>query len=159
MANNNRVSITTRNMTITNGFSKVPSALEVSYWDDMVKLAFTPELPETKRSETRRYDYDNQWITCITRAKCNELYKLYEEIIIPAINAKTQKRVSVPIADVNLLSLDTGVDLYSDGEVHPYIELTKNIDPETLKSDTSIIYEFNHGEYILDHNPSSGEFA
>ena len=159
MDNNNKVNITTRNMSFTNGFSKIPSALEVTYWNDMVKLAFSPELPETKRTETRRYDYDNQWITCISRAKCNELYRLYEEIIKPAMNSKEQKRVSVPIAGVNLLSIDTGVELYNDGVVHPYIELTKNIDPETLKSDTSIMYEFAHGEYILDHNPKSGEFS
>ena len=157
--NNNRVNITTRNMSLTNGFAKIPSALEVTYWNDMVKLAFSPELPESRRTETRRYDYDNQWITCISRIKCNELYKLYEDIIIPAIKGKEQKRVSVPIAGVNLLSIDTGVALYDDGDVHPYIELTKNIDPETLKSETSIMYEFAHGEYILDHNPTSGEFA
>lgn len=159
MDNNNRVNITTRSTSLTNGFSKIPSVLEVTYWNDMVKLGFTPELPETKRTETRRYDYDNQWITCISRQKCNELYRLYEEIIMPAISSKEQKRVSIPIAGVNLLSIDTGVELYNDGAVHPYIELTKNIDPETLKSDTSIMYEFSHGEYILDHNPQSGEFA
>lgn len=157
--NNNRVNVTTRNMSLTNGFAKIPSALEVTYWNDMVKLVFSPELPESKRTETRRYDYDNQWTTCISRMKCNELYKLYEEILVPAMKEKKQKRVSVPIAGVNLLSVDTGVDLYNDGDVHPYIELTKNIDPETLKSDTSIMYEFAHGEYILDHNPKSGEFA
>lgn len=148
-------------MTVTNGFAKIPSAMKITYWDDMVKLEFFPELPESKRTETRRYDYDNPWTTCISRSKCNELSELYydeEKGIKKAIKDREQKRRSIPIAGVNLLSIDTGVDLYGDGEAHPFIELTKNIDPETLKSDTSIMYEFSHGEYISDHNPASGEF-
>lgn len=157
--NNNRSSVNTRNTSMTNGFAKIPSALEVSYWDDMVKLAFSPELPESKRTETRRYDYDNQWVTCISRAKCNELYNLYETLIKPAFQKKEQQRVSVPIAGVNLLSIDTGVDLYGDGEVHPFIELTKNVDPTTLTSNSSIMYEFATGEYILNHDPKSGNFS
>ena len=156
---NNKTNVNTRNMAMTNGFAKIPSALQVTYWNDMVKLEFAPELPESKRTETRRYDYDNVWITCISRTKCNELYRQYEERIIPAINTKEQKRISIPIAGVNLLSIDTGVDLYGDGGVHPFIELTKNVDPETLKSNTSIMYEFANGEYIVDHNSGTGSFA
>lgn len=161
MANdsNNKPNINTRNMVMTNGFARIPSALEVSYWNDGVRLAFSPELPESRRTETRRYDYDNQTITVITRQKCNELAEQYEEILKPAIKRKEQKRISIPIADVNLLSIDTGVTLYQDGNVHPFLELTKNINPETLIGSTSIMYEFNSGEYIIDHDPKTGNFA
>ena len=157
--NRDRKSTNTKNMSITNGYAKIPSAMEVSYWDDMVKLAFSPELPESKRTETRRYDYDNQWITCMTRMKCNELYKAYEDEIIPALKNKEQCRVSVPVAEVNQIAIDTGVSLYDDGECHPFIELVKNIDPNTRISSTTIMYEFYPGEYISNHNPATGDFG
>ena len=159
MANNEQANVNTRNMSVTNGSAKIPSALDVTYWNDSVKLKFNPELPESKRTETRRYDYDNGWITCISRTKCNELAKQYEEIIIPSLKNNEQKSVSIPIAGVNLLSINTGVDLYGDGKAHPYLELVKNVDPQTLKSDTSIMYEFNYGEYIVDYDKTTGNFA
>lgn len=157
--NDNTANTNTRSISVTNGFAKIPSALKVTFWNDSVKLEFSPELPESKKTETRRYDYDNSWITCITRLKCNELFCQYEEFIKPALKKKEQKSVSIPISGVNLLSIDTGVDLYNDGEVHPYIELIKNVDPETLKASSSIMYEFNHGEVIEDYDKDSGSFS
>lgn len=153
--------VNTRSNNIANGSAKVPSALKVTFWNDMLKLEFAPELPEMKRTETRRYDWDNTWITCISRAKCNELFEQYETIIKPAIKSKTAESVSIPIASVNLLTISTGVGedgFYEDNDVHPYIELVKNVDPATLKSDTSIRYEFVHGEVIHGYNRATGDF-
>jgi hypothetical protein len=156
--NREKKSVNTRNGNSTNGRAKVPTALEVSYWDDMVKLSFSPELPESLKTETKRYDYDNQWTTCIVRAKCNELVNAYTEIILPALNDNKQERVSITVANVNSIAIDTGVDLYNDGECHPFIEFVKNIDPETLKSNEKISYEFSKGDFIHGHNPVTGEF-
>lgn len=159
MAKDTANSVTTRSSSSANGNAKIPSALKVSFWDDMVKLEFCPELPESQKTETRRYDYDNTWITCITRVKCNELFEAYENVIVPAIKENRQDDVSIPIAGVNLLSINTGVDLYNDGEAHPYIELIKNVDPQTLKSSSSIMYEFVRGEYIHGYNKDTGTFG
>lgn len=159
MTNNNTPNINTRSTSVTNGYAKIPSSLRVTFWNDCVKLEFFPELPENRRTETRRYDYDNGWITCVTRMKCNELYQQYEDLLLPAINSKKQKSISIPISVVNLLTIDTGVDLYGDGEVHPFIELAKNVDPETLKAESSIMYEFSTGEFIEDYNKETGSFA
>lgn len=146
----------TRNNTMANGSARIPSALKVSYWNDMVKLEFAPELPESRRTETRRYDWDNVWITCISRAKCNELYAGYEQMILPKIKERQPDSISVPIADVNLLTI--GVDVTEDNALHPYVELVKNVDPQTLKSDTTIRYEFNYGEIIHGYIKETGEF-
>lgn len=154
--NNSKKSTNTRGYTTSNGRAGIPSALEVSYWDDMLRLAFTPELPENQKTETRRYDYNNSWITCISRDKANLLANAYEETIKDAIKNNVQKSVSIPVAGVNQLVLDTNV---VDGVSHPLLKLVKDINPDTLKSDRVISYEFNTNELIVDYNEKEGKFG
>ena len=150
-------SVTTKAFHGTAGYSATPCALDVSYYDDMVRLAFSPELPQSAQTENRRYDYDNNIMTALTRAKCNELCNLYNTIIRPAIENCEDATVAVTLATVNLLQVGTGV---VDGVPHPYIAFYKGLDPDTLISpkETRVKYEFNKGEYILGYNPETGEF-
>lgn len=150
-------SVTTKAFHGTSGGSATPCALDVSYYDDMVRLAFSPELPKSAQTESRRYDYDNNIMTALTRAKCNELCNLYQTIIRPAIQNCEDVAVGVSLANVNLLQIGTGV---VDGIPHPYIAFYKGLDPQTLipPKETSLKYEFNTGEYILGYNPETGEF-
>ena len=157
-ANQNEKHTYTNAFRSTNGKCEVPSALTVTYYDDRIKLEFAPELPDDKKTETRRYDYDNVVFTYLTRTKANELYDAYQEVIIPAIKNGLSAQVSVPIAQINQLQIDTDPD--ASGTPRPKIKLIKNIDVNTLTvADENVVsYEFNTGEYILGYNPKTGEF-
>lgn len=156
--NNTKKSVQTTAVTITNGKALVPSALKMTYWDDRVKFEFAPELPEGQQTEQRRYDYEHQVTTTLSRAKCNEIANLYEDIILPALKSNEQKAISVPIAGVNQLGISTNI---VNGEAHPILFFAKDISPDTLiASDNNIIsYEFNRGEYITDYDAKTGHFS
>ena len=159
--NNNQTdkkSVSTRGNKYYNTTCGVPSALEVIYYDNAARIVFTPELPESQRTERRVFDYDHQVLTSLSRAKANELYNAYEEKIIPAIKEGRDEQVSVPLANVNQLMITTDPD--ANGVPRPKIKLIKNINPETLIANDSdvIYYEFNVSEYILGYNEKTGSF-
>lgn len=159
--NTNRA-VNTSGLTAKNGKSSDhPSALTVSYWDDRVRLAFSPELPLDQQTEMRRYDYDHSVLTTLGREKCNEMFNAYKEVIRPAIMEGKQAAISLPIAGVNQLQINTGVEGSEDGAPRPFIALIKGIDPNSLTAseDKIVRYEFCQGEYILDYNPATGKFS
>ena len=124
--------------------------------EDMVKIAFTAELPSQLQTESRRWDYDSQVITCIPREKCNELVNGYKNIIIPAIEKKTDTSIGIIVGGVNMIVVGTGVKL-GKGEPAPYIALHKNINPNTRLAENSVVYQFNTGEIITGYNAETGE--
>lgn len=156
---NERKHVSTTNTVYKNATAGVPSAMEVVYYDDTVKLAFTPVLPENQRAEKRLFDYDHQVVTMVRRNKANELYNAYIEKIVPALKEGRSEQVSVPIAEVNQLMIDTNVG--EDGIPRPILKFIKNINPTTrIAADENVIfYEFNRGEYILGYNEKTGDFT
>lgn len=159
--NNNRdtrPSVRTRDIQFMNTRSAIQSALEVTFSDDMIRLTFTPPLPEAKRGEKRFFDYDNQVYTALARVKVQELLNRYEEIIVPALEAKVNKTISVPVGTVNQFGIGTGVGLVDDDEVHPYVFLIRDIDSETLTSNNVIAYVFGESESLEDYEPKTGEY-
>ena len=150
-------STSTKGIHLINPRQEIPCALDITYYDDMVRVQFAPELPANKQTENRRYDYENSVMTALTRAKCNELCNAYENVIRPAIINCEDASVSITLAGVNVFQIGTGV---VDGAPHPYLCFCKDINPNTLVSpkDKRLKYEFNTGEYILGYNPETGEF-
>lgn len=160
--NDDRKSVNTRSASLTNKKTTMtPILLLTSFWDDMLKLTFCPELPESQRTENRRFDRDHGTITCISRDKCNELYNIYKEQIEPVLKdeAAEKKNVfySVTVADVNQVGI--GLRIGEDGEYHSYISLIKDINPETLICNNITEFEFPKGEYVENYNPKDGSFG
>ena len=110
--------VNTKGASFKNVSADKPCALIITYWNDMVKLEFAPELPENEQTENRKYDYEHTVSTCVTRAKCNELVNGYKNVIVPAIKACEDKAISVPIAQVNQLQISTNI---KNGEPLPVI--------------------------------------
>lgn len=159
--NDNKKSINTRSVSMANSRSVTePLLVLTSFWDDMLKLVFYNRLPENQRSENRQFDMEHGTITCISREKCNELANLYEDEIKPRLkNTEAEKKpysVSVPIANVNQLAI--GISVTEEGEYRTYLELIKDIDPDTLTSKRVFHFEFPMGEYIVGYNPENGSF-
>ena len=150
-------SVMTKGGHYINSRQETPCALDINYYDDMVRIQFAPELPKSKQTETRRYDYENVIMTALTRAKCNELYNAYEKVIRPAFENCEDTCVSIVLANVNLLTIGTGV---VDGTPHPYISFCKGLDATTLVApkENRLKYEFNTGEYVLGYNHETGEY-
>lgn len=155
--NKERKSVNTSGGKFRNPSSTTKYGLNVTYWDEKVKLSFVPELPENQQTESRRYDYDKTVDTVIVRSKCHELYNQYKDRILTAIKSGSEDAVSVPIADINQLQI--AVDMI-DGVPSTRISLIKNIDPNTLTATENniITYVFNTGEYIVGFNPRTGEY-
>lgn len=157
----NRKDINTRSGNLFNSKSSVePLMVATSFWNDMLKLVFYGQLPENQRTEKRQFDMENGMITCVSREKCNELANQYNKKIKPLLedidSPKKPYSVSVPIAGVNQLML--GISVTPEGEYRSYLELIKDINPETLKSNHRYHFEFPMGEYIVDYNPEEGTF-
>lgn len=159
-SNDNQKHVQTRVSTYYNSHvtSGTPCALIIVYYDDGVRVQFAPELPKAEQTERRRYDYDHTIMTFIRRAKCLELYNAYQAVIVPALKEGKSAQVSIPLAQVNQIMLDTGVG--EDGIPHPKIKYIKGIDANTLIADANnvVSYEFNSGEYILGYDESTGNF-
>lgn len=160
--NGERKSTNTRSATIANSKTiMTPILLETSFWDDMLKLVFYPELPESQRTENRRFDRDHGTLTCLSRDKCNELANVYRDEIKPKLDDKTSPKedafYSVTVAGVNQVGI--GIKVGEDGEYHGYISLIKDIDPDTLISNNVTEFEFPKGEYVVNYNPADGSFG
>ena len=149
--------VNTRGYQTFNSNAKVPTAFEWSFSNEMLRLVFSPELPESAQTERRRYDYDHSWITCLTRLKAMDLSSKFNEIVIPAIKEKKDKFISVPIAEVNQFGI--GVKFDEKGVMSSYVKLIRNINPDSLVSSDEIVYEFRKGEVIEDYDNSTGKFA
>lgn len=136
-----------------------PMVLRVIYYDESVRLEFIGELPKDQQTERRRYNYDKPAaITLLLRHKCQELYNAYKNVIIPALAKGENEQVSIPLAGVNQLVLDTNVG--EDGVPRPRLKLVKSIDMSSGIADGSNVftYVFNMGEYILGYNEVTGDF-
>lgn len=142
----------------TNATAETPSALDVVYYDDRIKLVFSPELPIAQQTESRKFDYEHQVVTYVTRVKAQELCDAFDKQIVKAIAEGRKEEISVPIAGVHQLMITTDPDV--EGVPHPKLKFIKNIDPNTLTAsdDNIIFYEFNSSEYILGYNNVTGEF-
>lgn len=148
--------VTTRGFKTFNSGAKKATAFEWDYQGDMLKILIAPELPEAEQTERRRYDYQKQWVTCITRVKCIDLWESFKEKMLPAMKERKTKSVSVPVGEVNVFTI--GVRTNDKGGFDAYARLTKNLDTTTLKSSEVIEYEFRKGEIIEDYDNSTGKF-
>lgn len=153
MADNQKPQVQTRCYQGYNTAVTKNTTAEWSFQGDMLKLAFSEELPESEQTERRRYDYEHSWITCIARAKCNDLIRACNSRL------KADEPVwfeSVPVANVNQFGI--GRDTNDAGGHRYYIRLIRNIDPETLKSDLVVEYTFGTGEIISGYDHTTGQF-
>ena len=150
---------TNSNVQYMNSKVEKPMVLRVIYYDESVRLEFIGELPKEQQTEKRRYNYEKPAAaTLLLRHKCQELYNAYKNVIIPALNECRNEQISVPLAGVNQLVIDTNVG--EDGIPRPRIKLVKNIDLNSgiADGDNVFTYVFNMGEYILGYNEVTGDF-
>lgn len=156
--NYERRQVQTKGPIYRNVEAMIPCAMRVAFFDDMMKISFIPPLPEDQRGEKKLFDYNNEVITCISRKNCNLLYNEYQKVIVPAIEKKENKCVTVEVGDSkNHLGISTGTNLGTDGECHPALILIRNIDKGTNRSDDIILYEFQKATVYTDYNPITGE--
>lgn len=135
-------------------------ALDIDYYDDRIKITFSPQLPLEEQTEKRKYDYNyqNQIVTLLTREKANELATAFENVMKPKLLKGEPETISVPIAGVNQLAITT--EQGDNGILRAKLKLIKNIEPNSLIADGGNVYEyeFNTGEYILGYDETNGSF-
>lgn len=149
--------VSTRGYHTSNGDAVKATAFEWSYQGEMLKLVTSEELPENEQTEKRRYDYDHSWITCITRLKCLDLIEQIKKLVLPAIDSKTNKFVSVTVGGVNQFGV--GVRFDENDKCTCYTKLVRNLDTDKLTSNEEICYEFKKGEVIIDYDNETGKFS
>ncbi|MCM1218674.1 MAG: hypothetical protein NC548_29655 [Lachnospiraceae bacterium] len=154
---NQRNSVNTRGTMYKDINCKFPMALEIGFSDDLITLTFTPPLPDQERVKGQKlFDYKNQIRSGMSRIKAHELYVAYNSFIVPALREGQGKFVGVRLASgKHVIGVDTGVDLFKDGNTHPCLILIRNV-KEDGKSDDVLVYEFNKTELLVDYNPSTG---
>lgn len=158
--NKDRNSVQTRGTTYRDINCKFPMALEIGYSDDLITLTFTPPLPDQERVKGQKlFDYKNQIKSGMSRLKAHDLYTAYNLFIKPALEKTEGKFAGVWIAGgKHVIGIDTGVNLFKDGAVHPCLILIRNVSEARTSADV-IVYEFNRSEVLLDYNPTTGKIS
>lgn len=143
-------------------FRNYDSTLQVSgfdqkFYNDSMSVEFFPELPANLQTDKKKLDYKNSLSTLVVPEKAMALYLAYKTKLLAAIEAGEEYSASVIIANVNALRISTGVE--DTGEVRPYIQLIKGIDPDTTIAEVEIKYEFKPTHLIDNYNPTTGKFS
>lgn len=130
------------------------STLAIGYYDRFITIRINPSLPEEKKTNTSRYDYDTNVQTALTADKAMALLKGIEEKIYPAINNGKNRAVGVPVGADGIVSV-----AYSADEGITTIGLFKGLDPETRKPKEHLSYQFKPTMLVENYDPNSGEFT
>lgn len=146
----------------TNGFqfyndevnSVYKSTLAVGYYDRFMSLRINPSLPEEKKTNSSRYDYDTTVQTALTADKVMALLTGINEKIYPAINGGKNRAVGVPVGADGIVSIAFSAD---DGIIT--LGLFKGLDPETKKPKESLSYQFKPTMLVENYDPKTGEFT
>lgn len=146
----------------TNGFqfyndepnSVYKSTLAVGYYDRFMSLRINPSLPEEKKTNSSRYDYETTVQTALTADKVMALLTGINEKIYPAINGGKNRAVGVPVGADGIVSI-----AYLAEEGLLTLGLYKGLDPETKKPKESLSYQFKPTMIVENYDPQTGNFS
>lgn len=130
------------------------STLAVGYYDRYLSLRIHPALPEEKRTNTSRYDYETQLLTALTPDKALALVTAVNEKIYPAMSAGKTKSVGVPVGADGIVNISY---LAEEGIV--CLGLYKGLDPETKKPKESMVFQFKPTMVVEGYDPEKGNFV
>ncbi|HAB67680.1 MAG TPA: hypothetical protein DCE23_09975 [Firmicutes bacterium] len=132
-----------------------PGTMVCTHWDNFIKLAINPAKPMNQRTQTSVYNYDDATTTAMALDRAQVLLKGIKKYICPLIygtdTTRTVSSVGVQVGINNQVAIH-----YNDGEI--VLMIYKNIDPETLKPETTAGYVFNDNVLVLNYDKDTGAF-
>lgn len=161
-SNKEQRNVNTRGVQLMNSEGTYQSALHLGYWNDMISIKMHPALDKKDQTETRRFDYDTSISTSLTLTKALYLAEMIEtrlhpEIFNTAADAKQKDFVGVEIGGNSLFGF--GFERREDQDPLVYAAIYKNLDADTRKPTSMLVYEFRGIRGVTDYNPESGEFS
>lgn len=158
--NNTDLNVNTNGIQFYNMESFDPSTLQLNFWNGLLALKICPALPENKREDMKKYDYDT-FITCLlTPQKAYDLYRVAIDEFYPSYkeNPNSVKSIGVPSGD-GFIQISSGYKIpgYTGKEAGIVLTIYKDVD-SNAKTDSMISYEFRKGSIIREYNNRTGEF-
>lgn len=159
---NERKAVNTSGYTMSGDKVSTSCRLSVEYFeniknkDSLLKLTFTPELPENERSSSSRWAHKQAIQTALSVDKAYALAMKYKETIKPAIEKGELKSVAVILSEVNLVVLSSGA---TNGIARPSISIYKGLNPQSRTCETSLTYTFGMTDIVNDYDPETGAFG
>lgn len=158
--NSNDLNVNTNGIQFYNMEGIEPSTLQLNFWNGLLALKICPALPENKREETKKYDYET-FITCLlTPQKVCDLARALSQGFYPAYLSNPSETNSVGVASgEGFIQISSAQNNPSYKGEEPSIILTIYKDVDTnAKTDSYLSYEFRKGSVITNYNCQTGEF-
>lgn len=131
------------------------ATLILGYWKECLTLKISPMLPESKRSESKIYDYETYINTALTEDKLIELKLAMDDIVIPSIVSNNYNFVSVGVSSGNnFIEISNGSMLGLD-EGHIVLTIYAGID-ENGKCTDRMSYIFGKTSYFTGYDSEQG---
>lgn len=159
--NNNDLNVNTNGIQFYNTDSFEPSTLQLNFWNGLLALKICPALPENKREESKKYDYET-FITCLlTPQKISDLLNALEKTFYPDYLKEPNKVKSVGVASGDgLIQISSAQQIpgYKKDEAGIVLTIFKDVDVNA-KTDSYLRYEFRKGSIVLNYNNKTGEYT
>lgn len=154
--NNSEKSVNTRGPQFYNRDKERGATLILGFWNNFQTIKICPILPESKRSESKMYNYETFLTSALNPEKAMSLLKAIQRHVIPAVEAEdlsSMRSVGVPVGN-GFIQVSNGLELgYPIGL---YVSIFSKVD-EAGKAEQWLSYEFNKVPSFLDYNHESGD--
>lgn len=158
--NSNDLSVNTNGIQFYNMDSFEPSTLQLNFWNGLLALKICPALPENKREESKKYDYET-FVTCLlTPQKIYDLLNTLQTHFYPNYLEDPAQVRSVGVASgEGLIQISSAQQIsgYKKDEAGIILTIFKDVDVNA-KTDSYLRYEFRKGSIVRDYNNKTGEF-
>jgi hypothetical protein len=127
-----------------------PSTLQLNFWNGLLALKICPALPENKREESKKYDYET-FITCLmTPQRICDLLRILEREFYPAyLNNPSNVRSDSVASGEGFIQL-SAVQSKDKEQFSIALTIFKDVDTNA-KTDSYLCYEFRKGPW--ERNP------
>lgn len=153
--NNNRetINVNTKALTLKNTEGRIPSALEIGFWNNLLSLKIYPPLDKDKITESNFFNWDINLNTALTMEKISILVRFIENDIYAAIEAGENTFKGVKVGDNNLVGIGVTTE---GGDPIAYLAIFKDLSEDNVPG-SGIRYEFKNSEVVISYDPNAGK--
>lgn len=133
-----------------------PSTMVMSYWNQNLAIKIHPALPENKRTENSKYDYEVFAGAYLNINKAKVLLKAIFEYFIPENQKNPNSDVSYAVpTGAGMIEISNGIKFGKKNSI--IIAIYDKVDSETEKCEDYILFEFLTTKIKSNYSKDSGK--
>lgn len=154
--NNTEKSVNTRGPQFYNRDKERGATLILGFWNNFQTIKICPILPESKRSESKMYNYETFLTSTLTPEKTLAFLQAIKRHVLPAVESgdlQSMQAVGIPVGS-GFIQISNGLTLgYPAGL---YVTIYSKVD-ESGKAEQWLSYEFGKTPSFLNYNHENGD--